>query len=290
MYDPANLTVPPYLHDNQATRKQLADYYAEVTQLDQQVGWLLDELETTEQVENTLVIFLSEQGSSFPFGGKWSVYDNGIRVAAFARWPGRVSAASSSDALMQYVDLPPTFLEAAGVDPSQIDTGCADAVGDRGFDGRSFLSVLLGQSDELRDYVFAQHTTVGINGYLEPYPMRAVRDHRYKLIRNLAPRNTYQIGGIHRGKLLASWRRDAAEDPLLTERIAWLFHRAPAELYDLETDPFETTNLADQAEFAEVRKRLARQLDAWMTQQGDRGMRTEQEALSRQPRRRTRSR
>ena len=57
-----------------------------------------------------------------------------------------------------------------------VDTGCADTDGNHGFDGRSLLPVLTGQATTFRDYVFSQHTTVGINGYLEPYPMRAVRD------------------------------------------------------------------------------------------------------------------
>jgi arylsulfatase A-like enzyme len=77
-------------------------------------------------------------------------------------------------------------------------------LGAKGFDGRSFLDVLTGKSDRLRDYVFSQHTTVGIIGYKEPYPMRAVRDARYKYIRNLAPQNTYEIGGIHKGEPIAS--------------------------------------------------------------------------------------
>jgi uncharacterized sulfatase len=282
LYDPAKLTVPPYLHDNAVTRKQLAAYYAEITQLDEQVGALMRLLDETQQAQNTLVMFLSEQGSSFPYGGKWSVYDNGIRVATVVRWPGRVKPGSSSDALVQYVDVPPTFLQAAEVDPMQIDTGCPDARGNRGFDGRSFLDVLLGRSDRLRDYVFSQHTTVGINGYKEPYPMRAVRDVRYKLIRNLAPQNTYSINGIHQGEPITSWQADAGEDPKLAARVEWLFHRPAEELYDLETDPYEMKNLAADPKYAEIKPRLGRQLDAWMAQQGDKGMETELKATSRQ--------
>jgi hypothetical protein len=154
------------------------------------------------QRDNTLVLFVSEQGDSFPYGGKWSLYDNGIRIAAFARWPGRIQPGSASQALLQYVDVPPTFIAAAGGDPAAIDTGCPDANGNRGFDGRSFLDVLLGRSDRLRDYVFAQHTTVGINGYQEPYPIRAVRDARYKLIRNIAP---YSVSWMSRICSRSTW-------------------------------------------------------------------------------------
>ena len=240
---------------------------------------LLDE---TGQAANTLVLFVSEQGSSFPYGGKWSVYDNGIRVAAIARWPGHIQPESTTTALMQYVDVAPTFLAAAGLDPAQIDTGCPDANNNRGFDGRSFLDVLTGTTTRFRDYVFSQHTTVGINGFQEPYPMRAVRDDRYKLIRNLAPENRYTINGIHKGRLIESWQQDAKTSPELARQVEWLFKRPGAELYDLENDPLESVNLAGAAHVAEVQSRLQTQLDEWMDQQGDHGMETELLAKTRQ--------
>lgn len=112
--------------------------------------------------------------------------------------------------------------------------------------------------------------------------MRAVRDARYKLIRNLAPQNTYSIGGIHKGEPITSWQADAAQDPKLAARVEWLFHRPAEELYDLETDPYEGKNLAADSKFAEIKVRLGRELDAWMTQQGDKGMETELKATSRQ--------
>ncbi|MDA0818220.1 MAG: sulfatase [Planctomycetota bacterium] len=282
LHDPATLAIPPYLHDNEITRQQLASYYAEINKLDWQVGELLKLLEDTQQSENTLVMFLSEQGSSFPYGGKWSVYDNGIRVATLVRWPGKIQPGSRSDALVQYVDIPPTFLAAAGIDPTQIDVGCPDAHGATGYDGRSLLDVLTGHSNSLRHHVFAQHTTVGINGYQEPYPMRAVRDARYKYIRNLAPENTYSIGGIHKGQPIESWQADAKHDSQLAQRVDWLFHRPAEELYDLQTDEYEFTNLADDPAFAAIKARLSKELDTWMAQQGDKGLETELQAHSRQ--------
>ncbi len=284
LYDPAKLTIPPYLHDNVETRSALAKYYAEISQLDGQVGQLLKILADSDQVDDTLVMFVSEQGSSFPYGGKWSLQDNGIRITTVVRWPGKVKAGSTSDALVQYVDVAPTFLEAAGIDPEKIDTGCPDAKGDRGFDGRSFLDVLTGKADKHRDYVFAQHTAVGVIGYKEPYPIRAVRDGRYKLIRNLTPENEYWIRGIHGSPLFTSWQRDAANDPKFAKRVDWLLHRTAEELYDLDSDPYETNNLADDPKQADVKARLGKQLDAWMTQQGDKGLETELAAKSRQGR------
>jgi N-sulfoglucosamine sulfohydrolase len=199
-YDPSTITVPSYLHDNAITREQLAKYYGEVSKLDQQVGDLMSLLDGTGQAARTMVIFVSEQGSSFPYGGKWSVYDNGIRTSTLVRWPGKVQPGTTSEALMQYVDIAPTLLAAAGLEHLQIDTGCPDAQGNNGFDGRSFLGVLEGRNDSLREYVFAQHTTLGTIGAIGPYPMRAVRDKHHKLILNLAPDETYTISGIHRGQ------------------------------------------------------------------------------------------
>jgi N-sulfoglucosamine sulfohydrolase len=282
LYDPTTLTVPPYLHDNAVTRRKLAGYYAEIHQLDWQVGQLMALLDAAGQAADTLVIFVSEQGSGFPYGGKWSVYDNGIRAASIARWPGRIAAGTESSALLSYVDIPATFLAAAGIDPGSVETGCPDASGSHAMDGRSFLGVLAGRRETFHDVVFAQHTTVGINGYREPYPMRAARDARFKYIRNLAAENEYLINGIHRGEPIESWREDARHDPALAARVAWLSHRPAEEFYDLETDPLETHNLAGQPAVAAAQGRLASALDGWMKQQGDLGMATELEALEHQ--------
>lgn len=284
-YDAEKITVPPYMHDNKTTRQQLAKYFAEISDLDRQVGELMTTLEETKQAENTLVMFVSEQGCSLPYGGKWSLYDTGIRIATFVRWPGKIEAGSSNSALMQYVDLAPTLVNLAGGDASTINTGCKDSTNKTGFDGQDFQEVLFGKTKTFRDYVFSQNTTVGVIGYQQPYPMRSVRDARYKLIRNLASANRFEINGIHKGEPLASWKVDAAanNDAKLAARIEWLYKRPAVELYDLEADEFERTNLAGDAKYAQIEKRLSQQLDGWMKQQGDDGLATELKAKSRQP-------
>ncbi len=280
-FDADRLTVPQYLVDTPETRDRLVSYYAALMALDNQVGQLMQLLEETGQVENTLVLFHTEQGCSLPYAGKWSLYDNGIRNTVLARWPGRIRPGSASDALLQDVDLAPTFLEAAGVDPTLVDAGQPDADGDTGFDGRSFLDVLLGKRDHHRDYVFAQHTTVGVIGFREPYPIRSVRDSRHKLIHNLAYEHTFWIRGIHVAPPIDSWRRAAENDPNISARVRWLSHRPEFELYDLKRDPRETHNLADEPASAPIKHRLNSQLEAWMRQQGDRGLETELQAPSR---------
>ena len=130
--------------------------------------------------------------------------------------------------------------------------------------------------------IFAQHTTIGTNGAIGPYPMRAVRDTRYKLIRNLTPDLTYTIGGIHKGEPLDSWKADAAQDYQLADRVKWLFNRPGEELYDLQADPYEFKNLAADPALVEIKAKLQKELDAWIIQQGDQGLETENLANTRQ--------
>ncbi len=280
-FDADALTVPPYLVDTHETRDKLVSYYSALLALDNQVGELLEMLEETGQARDTLVIFHSEHGCSLPYAGKWMLYDNGIRNTALARWPGRITPGSATDALLQDVDVTPTLLEAAGVDPATIDAGRPDAGGNLGFDGRSFLDVLLGRTDRHRNYVFAQHTTVGVHGFRESYPIRSVRDGRYKLIHNVAHENTFWIRGIHVNPPIDSWRRAAEDDAEIAARVRWLSHRPEFELYDLQRDELETRNLADDSDHAEVKQRLHDRLQQWMHQQGDTGLETERQAPDR---------
>ncbi len=106
MYDPDKVTIPPYLIDTPETRKRLAAYYAEITALDAELGQCLQIIS-----DNTLVVFSTEQGSAFPYGGKWTCYENGLHTGLIMRWPGKIEAGSSCDALVQYVDILPTLLQ-----------------------------------------------------------------------------------------------------------------------------------------------------------------------------------
>ena len=282
VYPPAKLKLPPYLVDTPETREGLAAYYAAVTYMDAEVGGVLQLLEKTGHAADTLFLFVSEQGSSVPHG-KWSCYDPGIRVAAIARWPGKIQPGSENAALVQYVDVVPTLIAAVGGDPTKIDTGCPDASGYRGFDGRSFLDALLGRTNRQRDYVFAQHTACGILNGPAAYGTRAVRDTRWKLIVNLEPDAEFSNNITHQGPLLPSWRKKGeAGDAFARAQVAWYTKRPATELYDLQNDPWELKNVADKPENAATLAKLRSQLDAWMKQQGDEGDKTEREAKEHQ--------
>ena len=131
-YDPATLTLPPTFVDTPNTRHEYAKYLAEITYFDAQCAALLKLLDKHDLAKNTLVMVVSEQGSGFPFA-KWTCYELRLTSGMIVRWPGTVAAGSKSNAPVEYVDVTPTFLAAAGLETP--DT----------MDGRSFLPVLTGE-------------------------------------------------------------------------------------------------------------------------------------------------
>ena len=171
-YPPSKLKLPPHIADTPRTRQDFSRYLAEITYMDGQVGELLATLDEAGKRENTLVLFSSEQGSQFP-GCKWTNWDTGLHTALVARWPGKVTAGQRTDALVQYADVLPTLIDAAGSDPSE-----------QTYDGTSFLSVLLGQSSQHRQYVYGVHNNIPEG---PAYPIRTVCDGRFRYIRNLTP-------------------------------------------------------------------------------------------------------
>jgi len=286
-YDPDKLTIPPYLADNPETRRALAAYYGEITAFDEEVGHWMKVIDEAGLTENTIFIVTSEQGPQLP-GGKWTCYDLGLRVAFIVRWPAKVRAGVRTEAMIQYVDVVPTLIEAAGGNPAKADTNCPDPSGNRGFDGRSFLNVLLGKTNKHNEYVFGVHTTLGIISG-KPYPIRSVRSTRYKYIVNLMPDAKFQnvVTEQDRESYWQSWLRDAIKDKRAAKLTKRYQHRPAEEFYDLAKDPWELNNLADDTEYNEVKQTLRKELLAWMDQQGDKGIETEMQAKTRQGRDRT---
>jgi uncharacterized sulfatase len=101
LFPPESLTLPPFFIDTEDTREHFSRYLAEINYLDGQVGKMIDLLEKNGLTENTVVIFASEQGNSFPFA-KWTCYDVGVHSALIAKWPGTITAGSVSDAIVEY--------------------------------------------------------------------------------------------------------------------------------------------------------------------------------------------
>lgn len=270
-FDPEGLTMPPYMIDNEAMRLALSKYYDEISALDQEVGMFMEFVRMSGQEENTIFLFSSEQGSQFPFG-KWTCYDLGLRTALIARWPGKIEAGSVAEAMVEYVDVVPTLLEAVGGSVPE------------GLDGRSFLGVLEGNTDVHKSVTFGVHTTRGINSAPESYPIRSIRTERYKYIANLNHEIDFKntITENDREEYWESSVESAKTDAFAAERVAFYQRRPAEELYDIVEDPYELNNLAGMSEHRGLMDDLKVQLEAWMKEQGDRGVATEMEAFDHQ--------
>ncbi len=266
LYKSEELKLRPYMVDTPKTRERYINYLAEITYFDNQVGEILAMLDKHKLADNTLVMVVSEQGNSFPFA-KWSCYDSGLQSIMVVRWPGKAAKGAESDAMVEYVDIVPTFVEAAGGTPADI------------LDGRSMLDVFAGKTDKHKEYVFGLQTTRGIYNGPRDYPIRSVRSDEYKLIWNIDPEAKFRNTAVNTD-WFKSWERKADKGDVHAKAMLERFFTRPEfELYDVVNDPYNMTNLAGQVKYSEVQAKLKRQLDKWMASQGDSGMGTEMAAF-----------
>ncbi|MFO1484527.1 MAG: sulfatase [Verrucomicrobiaceae bacterium] len=252
-YDGTKLTLPAGSIDTPKTREWRAKYAAAVTKADDDLGTLLTAFGT-----DGIILFSADHGAQWPFG-KWNCYESGICVPLIVSWPGIVKPGSRSRAMVQWTDFLPTLLEAAGGKPPT------------DIDGKSFLPVLRGETEAHRDLIFSTHSN---DNRFNVYPTRAVRDERWKYIRNLHPEFAFTTHidlpvKLGQRDFFATWEEKAKTDPQAAA-ILKRYHERPAEeLYDLEADPHEQHNLAaDPAKSAELAD-LRAELDAWIESQGD---------------------
>lgn len=259
-YPPRKLKLPPYLADTPVTRKDFSHYLAEITYMDSQVGELLDLLKAEKHDEDTLVLFTSEQGSQFP-GNKWTNWDSGLHTTVIVRWPGVTQAGRRTPAVIQYADILPTFVEAAGGRPEP-----------EAFDGMSFVKVLRGEADTHRDYAYGMH-----NNFPEgpSYPIRSVTDGEWRYIRNLEPDRLYiekhLMGRTEHNAYWQTWVFNSFQNENTLRLVERYMHRPAEQLYHTAEDRFEMTNLADDPAHSEVKQRLIAALENKMAEQGDPG-------------------
>lgn len=254
--------------DTPRTREDMSKYLAEITYYDGQVGTTLDLLDEFEIADNTLVIVVSEQGNAFPFA-KWTCYDDGLRSAFIARWPGHIEPGTTHPAMINYIDILPTFIEAAGGTPAPE------------IDGRSLLPVFAGKQQH-RQRVFGIMTTRGIHHGSDHYGIRSVRSERYKYIWNFSPEVEFTNACTNSG-IFKSWLAKAETgDEHAAAMVKRYQYRPEIELYDIIDDPQEMNNLAADPELVEVRRELRTRLEAWMKACGDEGPATELAARERQ--------
>ena len=266
--DPAQVRVPRCLPDVPVVREEIADYLAQVELMDAAFGEVIAELEKNGQLENTVILYTSDNGWQMPHGLA-HCYDDGTHVPLAVRWPGKVKAGAVSADFISLTDFAPTFLELAGLQAWPEMTG------------RSFVDVLTGQPSVVkRDHVFIErerHANVR-KGNLS-YPVRGIRTADYLYLRNLRPERWpagdpelfYAVGpygdidGTRTKALMAH-----AQEPVMQALFELSFGKRPAEeLYDLRSDPEQLVNLAADPQFKPVKGALAARVEAWMRETHD---------------------
>ncbi len=251
-FNPQSMKIPPYFPDTIKVREAMARMYTNIERSDRELAKLLQQLEVDGLAEDTYVLHWSDHGP-LPRGKRWP-YDSGIHVPLIARGPD-IPAGIIADDLVSTVDLGPTMLSLAGVDiPHHIQ-------------GRAFLGP---QSKPSRDYIYASR-----DRHDESYDMvRAVRDRRFKYIRNYRPDLSYLPWVPYQNRhpiIQEMWRLHV--DGRLNECQSLMFQspRPTEELYDTQVDPHETCNLARHPSQKVVLTRLRTALDAWLRDVGDMG-------------------
>lgn len=181
-----------------------------------------------------------------------------------------VKPGSVSDALVEYVDIVPTFVDIIGGKPQAK------------VDGESFKPVLTGKKKAHKKYSFSLQTTRGINAGSPYYGIRSVYDGRYRYIVNLTPEATFQNVET-KSPLFKEWKSLAETDSHAKAMTTKYQHRPAIELYDVKNDPYCMKNLAEDAKQASTISRLDKELKRWMKDCGDEGQPTEMRAFEHMP-------
>ena len=266
VYPPEKIRLPPYIGDTPKVRQDFSRYLAEVSYFDSQVGQIDNLLKKHNLQENTMLVVVSEQGNGFPFA-KWTCYGNGLQSAMVVRWPGKVTPGSTTEALVEYVDIAPTFVEAAGGQPAAQ------------LEGKSLLPLLQQKTDEHKSHVYGIMTTRGIINGTDVYPIRTIRDRNFRLIWNLNHKEKFTNACTQSAHFQSVVAAAESGDPHAKGIVQRYHFRPEFELYDCRNDPLEMKNLAGDPAHKSIQADLRNRLNDWMKEQGDLGVQTEIEAI-----------
>jgi len=239
--DPDTLTVQPWLPDTPGVRYDTAGLNGMVWTLDEYVGQVRKALSESGLADDTLLIFTTDHGTAMP-RAKGTCYDPGTKTTLAMHLPGRFEGGRRHDELLTNCDLSPTVMQFIG-EPAP-----------DGIDGRSFLGLLDTTDYTPRDDIFSEMT------WHDRYnPMRCVRTNSHKYIRNFGDRPL-----VYLPKDI--WDGPAGQDM----REEYYAQPRPAEqLYDLESDPLEMTDVARNPQYADVLVDLRARVDTWMRESND---------------------
>ncbi len=262
-HDPAKAPLPPHYPDTPASRRDYARLHDLITQLDYQVADILKKLKDDGLAENTIVFFWSDHGDGLPRSKRW-IYDSGLHTPLIIRFPKKLAhlapngkiPGSTVDDLTAFIDLGPTVMSLANVPAPKY------------MQGRAFLGP---HRKPARSYIYAARDRMD-----ETYDLiRAVRDKRYKYIRNLKPWLPYaqSIEYMDRMPTLRDWRKLNQQDKLSAKQKLFMRKtKSLEELYDTRNDPWELNNLAASPDHQQILARLRTELEDWQNRTGDHGL------------------
>jgi uncharacterized sulfatase len=248
IHDPAKVRVPAYHPDTPEVRQNWAQYYDRITMMDARAGANLRELEEAGLAEDTIVFYYGDHGSGMPRSKRWP-YNSGLHVPLLVHIPAKFQhlapadyeAGGTSSRLVNFMDLAPTALSLAGIQPPAWMQGHA-FLGKHATEPPAFTFGFRGRMDERYDLV------------------RSVTDGRYVYLRQYMPHKIYgqHINYMFQTQTTRVWKKLHDEGRLTPEQDAFWLPKPPEELYDLQSDPDEVHNLVDSPAHREILDRLRR--------------------------------
>ncbi len=245
--------VPPYLVDNEVTQHDMWKVYNNIAEMDRQLGAILDQLEADGLMDNTIIFFYADHGGPLP-RQKRLIYDSGLKSPLIVRFPDKRGAGSIDDQLVNFIDLAPTTLSLTGQAPKEY------------MQGQAFLGTFTAEKE--RQYVHAAADR--FDGFTDA--IRAVRDDRFKYIRNYRPEQPYYLPVVYREQIPSMKELlKLKEAGKLNEYQSQWFRatKDPEELFDCINDPHELNNLFDNPAYKGKIVELRAEMDRWLAAIGD---------------------
>lgn len=228
-YNPDKMNFPGYIPDFKGSHQEYSQYAQSVTRLDLGIGRLMFILHKNERWDNTLVIYLSSTGPSFP-GVQNNLYLNDLKLPLIVKLPYIHKKNEASRMMVSCINIMPTILDFSGALPS-----------DNSIQGRSLKQMLVQGDSSGWDEIYASHTFDDITSY---YPMRSIINRNYQLIWNIAWKLPYNMGEKY--KTSATWSDiiSNSDSLILGRHLNEFVNRPEFELYDIKNDPAEIVNLS----------------------------------------------
>lgn len=254
IYSPGEIEVPGFLPDLPMVREELSHYYNSTKRLDDTFGMVMKALEESGFKENTLVIFISDNGIATPFA-KGNAYYASNRTPWLVRWPGVIKPGLTDDNhYISEVDFLPTVLEAAGINPPEK------------LDGKSHLALYKGKRQSANNMVFTQIDNLISGG---PVPMRSVHNREFMYIFNAWSDGERVYENNNEGMTMKAMEKAALTNPEIAKRVKVFRIRMPEEFYNLQKDPNCLHNLIFDISYDKQIQSLRKDLENWMIQTHD---------------------